>query len=149
MNNPRITPKELNLIKGALNRVFSRSELRQKIINNAVVPGYLDAKRPRVKTWCKCNVCNKLEARSYVAVDHIKPKIGLHESFSMLSLDEYINRLWCEEENLQPICEECHNKKSALEAKERARIKRELKNVHKKYKRSKKTIKKRSKRVIS
>lgn len=115
MANPRITKKERNLIKGALRRVFSRSELRNKIIADSVILGYTNTDRPKVKTWCRCRICNKPEARSYMAADHISPLIPVDQSFEELSLDTVVDRLWCEENNLQSVCPVCHSKKTKEE----------------------------------
>ena len=123
MRNPRISKREDGLIKGALRRVFSRSDLRRKVVDAASVK-HSDPKRPRVKSWCKCNICNKPEAKSYVVVDHIDPLIPLHLSFEDMSLDEVINRLWCPESNLQVLCEECHKLKTKEERKLRKKEKK-------------------------
>ena len=74
--NSRITKKERGLIKGALRRVFSRSELRQKIVSASLID-HSDPKRTRVKNWCVCNLCKQPTPKSYVAVDHIVPIISL------------------------------------------------------------------------
>jgi len=124
MKNPRVTVKERNLLKGAIRRVFSRSELRRKIVDLAVVK-HSDPSRTRVKTWCKCPECNQFIPKSYMQVDHIVPIIGLHESLEDLSWDTVIDRLWCEENNLTAICKECHTKKTKAENKERRKLKKE------------------------
>lgn len=123
MNNPRITKKERGLIKGALRRVFSRSDLRNAVITASLVE-HSDPERPRVKNWCRCNVCKKPEARSYMAVDHLSPLIPIDSSFENMSLDVFIDRLWCDISNLQAICVDCHDKKSKIEAKERRCLKK-------------------------
>lgn len=116
--NERITPKDRNAIKGALRRVFSRSDLHRKVIEASIIK-HSDPSRPRVKSWCKCNVCKKPEAKSYVVVDHIDPLIPVNQAFADMSLDVVVDRLWCEENNLQAICPACHDGKSASERKER------------------------------
>lgn len=126
MMNDRITKKERNLIKGKINSVFSRSELRARVIEASIVI-HSDPSRPRVKKWVICNVCKKLEAKSYMEVDHVDPKIPIYSSFEDMSLDIYIDRTWCAENNLQAICPPCHRQKGALEMKERRRIKKESK----------------------
>lgn len=122
MKNPRITKKEQGLLKGALRRVFSRSELRNTVVNASLIE-HSDPKRPRVKKWCRCALCKLPEARSYVAVDHIAPVIPLHRSFEEMSLDEVVDRLWCLLDNLQVLCETCHDDKTAEE--------RKLRKIHK------------------
>lgn len=125
MRNPRVTKKEYGLIKGGLRRVFGRSELRREVVANAVVKGYSDPKRKAVKFWVKCVTCGKMEAKSNVQVDHRAPVIPVDSSFEEMTLDEVVNRMWCEVKNLDIICKPCHISKSRAETKERARIKRE------------------------
>lgn len=112
--NPRITAKDRNALKGAIRRAFSRSELHKSILSAAVIE-HFDPERPRVKTWCRCQVCKKPEARSYMQVDHMEPVIPIDKHFEDMSLDEAVDRLWCDQANLQAICESCHDLKTAQE----------------------------------
>lgn len=132
MNNPRLTKKDKELLKGAIRRVFSRSELHHKIIASAVIQ-HKDVTRPKVKTWCICPSCQKPDAKSYFVVDHINPVIKIEETAYELEPDTIIDRVWCEENNLQPICQKCHKIKSASENKLRRAYKKERKN-HVQYK---------------
>ncbi len=109
-----------------MRRAFSRSELRRKVIEASIVV-HSDPQRPRVKVWVRCNVCKEPEAKSYMAVDHILPLVPTDTTFADMSLDVVADRLWCEENNLQPICPACHKIKSAIEAKERKLKKRSKK----------------------
>lgn len=124
MNNPRLTNKDKALLKGAIRRVFSRSELHHRIINSAII-SHSDPKRPRVKTWCLCPTCKKPDAKSYFVVDHINPVIKINETIYDLEPDLVIDRVWCEENNLQPICKICHLLKSRGENKLRRAYKKE------------------------
>jgi hypothetical protein len=61
-----------------------------------------------------------------VFVDHTNPIVDPVVGF--VSWDEFINRLYCEEDNLQVLCGECHDKKSYEEtqiAKERKKKEKE------------------------
>lgn len=127
MNNPRITAKDRNGIKGALRRAFSRSDLRKAVLEASVVKGYTDPTRPRVKTWCRCELCEKLEPKSYMEIDHKQPLIPLDKSLEEMLWEEVINRLWCELDNLQSICTQCHTLKSTRENKERRENKKQKK----------------------
>jgi hypothetical protein len=127
MKNPRITDLDTNLIKGALRRVFARSELHKKVLNLAVAPSYTDPARPRVKTWCKCPICDKYDARSYFDVDHHDPVIPINKSMKDLTIEEFIDRLWCEESNLKAICTECHDRKTKIEGNLRREYKKRSK----------------------
>jgi 5-methylcytosine-specific restriction endonuclease McrA len=125
LKNSRITKKELGLIKGGLRRTFGRSELRQRVIASAIVPGYKDPKRKAVKFWVKCETCGKMEAKSNVQVDHRQPVVPVDRSFEDMNIDEVVNRMWCEEKNLAIVCKPCHNSKTKEENKERRRLKKE------------------------
>lgn len=119
MRNPRITPKEMSLIKGKINSVFSRSELRRKVLESGIIESYSDPSRPKVKKWVRCNGCKKPEAKSYIEVDHVSPKVPVHTNFLDFyqSIDDYIDACWCSEENLQNLCPDCHQVKSNIENK--------------------------------
>lgn len=132
-NNPRITKKELGLIKGAIRRVFSRSELRRRVIDATVMEGYTDPTRPRVKKWCRCAECKQPTPKSYLECDHIAPIILLDSSLESMvqsnaGWDNLIDRVWCEIKNLQGICQTCHERKSLAEGKLRRQYKKEKKN---------------------
>ncbi len=125
-NNPRITKKDLALIKGALRRVFARSELRHAVIRKALVE-HSDPLRPRVKSWALCAVCGKPEAKSYIVVDHKQPVIELTASLEEYCLQTLADRIWCIESNLQAICPSCHKLKTKLENAQRRKYKKESK----------------------
>lgn len=48
-----------------------------------------------------------------IFVDHIDPIVDPNIGFT--SFDDYIDRLYCEKDNLQLLCGECHDKKSLEE----------------------------------
>lgn len=111
--------------------MFSRSELRRSIIDAALV-NYADLNRPRVKKWVRCAVCHVPEAKSYCVVDHKDPIIPVDRSFEQMSLDEVVDRMWCDPINLQAICPSCHDEKSKQERKQRTKNKKDKKNELKK-----------------
>lgn len=121
--NPRLTPKDRGLIKGAMRRAFSRSELRKKVMAKSIVPGHQDPSRPRVTKWSRCAVCSGIKPAYLAVVDHISPVIPTNSSFEAMSLDETVDRMWCDEANLQAICEPCHDEKSTREKNERKLLK--------------------------
>lgn len=124
MKNPS-SAKERGLLKGAIRRVFSRSELRRKVLTNSIIEGYYDADRPRVTKWSKCEECGKLEATYLMQVDHISPVIPISSSLEEMTWDELIDRQWCDASNLSVLCKPCHKIKTKEENKERRRLKRE------------------------
>ena len=69
-----------------------------------------------------CNVCNEHVPASIVVngkrkknilVDHVAPVVDPTTGFS--GWDNFINGLYCEEDNLQAICSACHDAKSSEE----------------------------------
>lgn len=61
----------------------------------------------------QCQVCNTWVGSSKISVDHISPVISVDDGFQ--DWNEFVSRLWCDKENLQRICDECHNKKTHQE----------------------------------
>ena len=129
ISNNRISNKEANLIKGAIRRVFSRSELRREVVTRCIDKDHVDSSRPRVKTWCKCDSCGTHIAKSDVEVDHIIPVIPLDKSLLEITWDELVNRIWCDSSNLQGICENCHKCKTKEESLLRRNFKRAKINI--------------------
>jgi 5-methylcytosine-specific restriction endonuclease McrA len=130
LNNPP-NPKERNLLKGAIRRIFSRSDLRKQVIDASEVPGYTDPNRPRAKRWCQCAECKQMVPKSYMECDHIEPLIPLNRSLEDMTWTEVVDRAWCDISNLRAVCETCHDVKTKAETKERKRI-RDEKNPKKK-----------------
>lgn len=72
----------------------------------------------------KCNGCKKAvpfsnkvngKRQPNTFVDHINPVIDPKVGFT--TWDDFIERLFCEAENLQLLCKTCHDKKSKEERK--------------------------------
>lgn len=125
--NPRITKKDLALIKSSLRRAFARSELHKRVLDSANVQ-HSDPSRPKVKGWRQCPACKKIDAKSNFIVDHIQPVLKLGTSYYDYSVQELCDLIWSEESNLQAICKSpCHEAKTKAENKERRRIKKERK----------------------
>lgn len=125
MRNPQ-NPKERNLLKGAIRRTFSRSELRRKILDASVIRDYSDPSRKRVTRWSKCPECKQMIPTYLFEVDHIDPVIPIGMTLEEMNWDQVIDAVWCDEKNLKAICKECHKEKTKIEQKER-RKKRETK----------------------
>ena len=80
------------------------------------------AKRPykgknkRQKWEYKCAECKSYFKATEINVDHIIPA-GTLKSFS--DLPGFVERLFCEVEGLQVLCQCCHDKKTQLERKQK------------------------------
>lgn len=101
---------------------FIKSSLRRgsrgwppiyQALNKALVGKLINTKTGRLANHYKCSSCQDLFPAKEVNVDHINPVITPSIGFS--SWDEFINNLFCEEDNLQVMCKPCHNKKSLAE----------------------------------
>lgn len=110
--------KERGLIKGAMRRVFSRSELRRQALNTTAID-HSDPLRPKVTKWGFCSSCGLIEARYKLEVDHVEPLVPLDKSLEDMDWDEVVDRLWCDGSNLAVVCKDCHKSKSKAENKER------------------------------
>lgn len=120
------TKKERGLIKGALRRVFSRSEARMAALADAAI-SHADPARPRVTRWGRCRKCSSPTALYQIQIDHNIPVVPITSTLEQMSWDELVSRMWCEPENLVPLCKPCHLVKSKAEVKERRRYKKENK----------------------
>lgn len=74
----------------------------------------------------KCASCKEVvpltvDKKKNVFVDHIEPVVSPSEGFK--DWDTYINKMFCEMENLQVLCKDCHDAKTAEERLERKNLK--------------------------
>lgn len=134
-----MTKADKQLIKSALRRAFSRSDLRKRLVESTQVTNYTDGTRPRVKKWSICPFCNKYTPTYLIEVDHIDPVIPYGLSIEDVAVYGLIYGIFCEQENLQALCVDCHEGKTAAERDYRRLLKKGTKEV----------VSKKSKRRIS
>jgi 5-methylcytosine-specific restriction endonuclease McrA len=98
---------------------FIRSGLRQKSrwwkpITQCKLNAKRDYKGPnkRQKFEYQCNSCKKWFADKNINVDHIHPAGSLN---CANDLPGFVERLFCEVDNLQCLCVSCHNVKTQNE----------------------------------
>lgn len=98
---------------------FIRSGLRQKSrFWKPITQCKLKARRPykgpnkRQKFEYLCNVCDNWFPEKKINIDHIRPAGSLR---CANDLPGFVERLFCEIDNLQCICEACHNIKTQNE----------------------------------
>lgn len=97
-----MTPKQKSFAITALRRASLRWEPRNEAMKKARIE----------RGMYKCAVCANIFHRKEIQLDHKIPVVGL-EGFA--GFDDYISRLFCEEDGFQVICETCHTAKSLLE----------------------------------
>lgn len=102
---------------------FIRSALRQKsrwwkpitICKNNARRQYKGPNK-RQKFEYQCNQCKGWFPEKKINVDHITPAGSLNTA---QDLPGFVERLFCEVEHLQCLCETCHNIKTNLEKKKK------------------------------
>lgn len=75
----------------------------------------INEKTGRLAQHYRCAACSGEFTSKDVQVDHIDPVISPSTGF--VSWDVYIERLFCEKDNLQVLCTTCHKEKSKKERK--------------------------------
>jgi 5-methylcytosine-specific restriction endonuclease McrA len=73
-------------------------------------------KKGRQKYEYQCAACNKWYKGADVQVDHIVP-CGSLKSYD--DLPRFVKLMFCEADNLQVLCKECHQDKTNKEREER------------------------------
>jgi len=76
-----------------------------------------NAKTKRIAMHYTCNSCKEDFPAKEVQVDHIEPVVDSKQGFK--TWDVFIDRLYCDKENLQVLCKSCHSSKTLTEKKER------------------------------
>lgn len=77
----------------------------------------------------KCAGCNESYSEKETQVDHIAPIVPVKSGFT--TWDDYINRLFCDINNLQILCLTCHESKTQVELEQRKIYKKKAKKVKK------------------
>jgi len=96
----------------AWKRCFSRSPLRRAVMEAAKCPR---KKGPRGGARYRCKHCKKDFSSGGMQVDHISPIVPYHKTGREMTWDELSLRIFCDTNNLQALCTECHSKKSEEE----------------------------------
>jgi 5-methylcytosine-specific restriction endonuclease McrA len=96
-----------SFIRSALRRSFMKYPVKYQVKNAASRP-YVGSDKRRKKEY-QCAVCDSWCADKDVAVDHITP-CGSLKTFE--DLPKFVATLFCEKENLQIICNTCHQIKT-------------------------------------
>jgi hypothetical protein len=111
--------ESMSAIIGALKRTFSRSPMVREFLSRYrreqewFKKDNTKAKKPKV--FYKCFKCQQEFNSNNVQVDHIEPVIPVNIPAKHLSINVLIDRLFCDESNLQILCKEHHKEKSKLE----------------------------------
>lgn len=113
-NNGQWTKARFNsFVKSALRSASRRWPAKYECLNEAYVSTQVNSKTGRQAKHFRCNECKNLFPSKDVQVDHIESIIDPTVGF--ISWDETVNRLFCEKENLQVLCKDCHTVKTNAE----------------------------------
>ena len=74
----------------------------------------------RQKYEYQCKKCKTWHAEKNINVDHIIPAGSLNTA---QDLPQFVERLFCEQDNLQVLCEACHDKKTLKEKQSKKKTK--------------------------
>ena len=96
------------------------------MLNAAKTEKKINIKTGRLAQHYLCAECGKDFPQSGVQVDHLSPVIDPATGF--VDWNTYINRMFCDEDNLQVLCKADHAKKSKQELKERSERKKSSKD---------------------
>jgi 5-methylcytosine-specific restriction endonuclease McrA len=91
--------------------------VKYKALKAAFAGRQVNAKTGKLAMHYRCAKCKKLFVAADVQVDHIKPVVDPKKGFT--TWDVYIDRMFCEIENLQVLCKADHKVKTDQEKLER------------------------------
>ena len=104
-------------IISALRAYMKRFPPKWKALKAAMVGKKVNKRSGRLAEHYLCASCGGFFVARDVQVDHIDPVVSPEEGFQDWWI--YMNRLYCEAENLQVLCKPCHKDKTNAERKER------------------------------
>jgi len=87
---------------------------RYQTLNNAYVGQRLNTKTNREGKHYLCALCQGEFPAKEVQIDHISPVVDPEKGF--ISWDVFIERLYCDADNMQTVCKPCHKIKSKKES---------------------------------
>ena len=104
-------------IISALRAYMKRFPPKWKALKAAMVGKKINKRTGRLAEHYLCASCGGFFVARDVQVDHIDPVVSPEEGFQ--DWWTYFNRLYCEADNLQVLCKQCHKEKTNAERKER------------------------------
>ena len=108
-------------IISALRAYMKRFPPKWKALKAAMVGKKINKRTGRLAEHYLCASCGGFFVARDVQVDHIDPVVSPEEGFQ--DWWTYFNRLYCEADNLQVLCKQCHKDKTNAERKERMKNK--------------------------
>lgn len=106
-----------SFVKSALRAASRKWPPKYETLKKACIGKRSDPATGKLSFRYKCAGCAKIFKAKDVAVDHIFPVVDVDDGF--VDWDTYIKRLYCEADDLQVLCHECHGIKTQNERKAR------------------------------
>lgn len=100
-----------SFIRGTLRSAFTRYPVKHQVKKASA-----RTKKGSKRFEYKCAACEKYFPNSQVEVDHI---VGAGKLSDYSDLPGFVERLFCEPDNLQVMCKPCHLAKTNAERKEK------------------------------
>lgn len=106
-----------SFVTSALRAASRRWPPKFKALKEAFVGRKTNKKTGKLAMHYKCAKCKKHFVAADVQVDHVLPVVDPKVGF--VGWDSFIDRIFCEIENLQVLCKPCHKVKTEEEKAER------------------------------
>ncbi len=90
---------------------------KYETLNEAKTEKRINKKTGRMAQHYLCTSCQEDFPAKQISVDHKRPAVDPKKGW--VSWDDFIEKLFCDKDNLQTLCRECHAKKTAEERKQR------------------------------
>ena len=112
------TGRKKGFLTSVIRGGFRRWPPKFNVLKAALTGKKINKASGRIAAHYRCACCQEEFPSKEVQVDHINPVVP---SSGFTTWDEFINRLFCGEEELQVLCKSCHLVKTKEENKERKR----------------------------
>ena len=109
--------RKKSFITSVLRSGYRRWPPKYETLKEAQAGKKENAKTKLIAMHYTCNSCKEDFPAKEVQVDHIEPVVDSKQGFK--TWDVFIDRLYCDKENLQVLCKSCHSSKTLTEKKER------------------------------
>ena len=106
-----------SFVTSALRAASRRWPPKFKALKEAFVGRKTNKKTGKLAMHYKCAKCKEHFVATDVQVDHVLPVVDPKVGF--IGWDSFIDRIFCEIENLQVLCKPCHKVKTEEEKAER------------------------------